>query len=212
MNPLRQARAAIYDAVITGMTARWYAAVLRRLAPGSRILDVGIGTAAALLAHAPRLVETDVHIVGIDIDADYIERARAEVRRHHLEERVAIRLESVYDHGGGPYDAIYFSGSFMLLPDPAGALRRVLASLRSDGRVYFTQTFERQPSPWLEALKPWLRWLTTIDFGRVTYETDFRHVVGDAGLEILEVETLHAGARRDEVLVVAAAATRGSST
>jgi hypothetical protein len=37
---------------------------------------------------------------------------------------------------------------------------------------YSTQTFEEKKNVALEVLKPWLGWLTTIDFGPVNYEQD----------------------------------------
>jgi SAM-dependent methyltransferase len=116
---LGRARSALYDAVIVGMTAGWYRAVLGRLPPGCRLLDVGIGTGAALLANADLLVRKDVRVTGVDVDAAYVARCRGAVVRHGLEDRIAVRLESIDVHGGGPYDAVYFSGSFMLLPAPA---------------------------------------------------------------------------------------------
>ena len=67
----------IYDAVILHMTKVWYAVVLRRLPRGASLLDIGIGTASALLANAPLLDSQDVSIVGIDYDAPYIDAARA---------------------------------------------------------------------------------------------------------------------------------------
>jgi hypothetical protein len=39
-------RAFIYDAIILRMTEKWYRTVLERLADGSIILDIGIGTAS----------------------------------------------------------------------------------------------------------------------------------------------------------------------
>ena len=39
----------IYDVIIIHMTEKWYAAVLARLPKGARVLDVGIGTATALV-------------------------------------------------------------------------------------------------------------------------------------------------------------------
>jgi len=203
MHPLHHLRASIYDAVIVGMTAGWYRAVLARLAPGCRLLDIGIGTGAALLANAQLLTEKNIHVTGVDIDTAYVERCRSEVERRDFSRHVEARLESIYDHRGGPYDAAYFSGSFMLLPAPAAALRHVATLLAPGGRLYFTQTFERRRSRLMEFAKPLLRLVTTIDFGQVTYETDFRRAVADGGLVLEELAVLHEGSSRASVLAVA---------
>ena len=205
MDVLGRARARIYDAAIVPMTAVWYRAVLARLPPGCRLLDVGIGTGGALLANADLVVARDVRVTGVDVDAAYVERCVREVARHELGDRIEARRQSVYDHRGGPYDCAYFSGSFMLLPDPPQALRHVRSLLVPGGRMYFTQTFEHEPSPGLEAVKPLLRLVTTIDFGRVTYEASFRRALADAGIEIDALEILASGPRRSAVLAVARA-------
>jgi SAM-dependent methyltransferase len=200
---IQRTRGAIYDAAIVGMTAAWYRAVLERLPVACRLLDIGIGTGSALLANAALLAEKDLHVTGVDIDAAYIERCRAAVARARLGDRIEVRLESIYDHRGGPYGAAYFSASFMLLPDPAGALRHVGSLLAPGGRLYFTQTFEHERSRAVELVKPLLRLVTTIDFGRVTYEPEFRRALSEGGAEIETFETLTAGARRSNVLAVA---------
>lgn len=185
------------------MTAGWYRAVLVRLPRGCRLLDVGIGTGAALLAHAELLRDRDVRVTGVDVDATYLERCRRAVAETRLEDRVTVRLESIDAHRGGPYDAVYFSGSFMLLPEPAATLRRVGSLLAGDGAVYFTQTFEHRRSRLLELAKPLLSLVTSIDFGRVTYEPEFRATIAAAGFELVELETLTQGARRAALLAVA---------
>lgn len=196
-------RAKLYDTVIVGMTAAWYRAVLAELPSGCHLLDIGIGTGSALLANRDLVVDHDLHVTGIDIDRDYVERCRDSVHRAGLDDRVEARLESVYEHTGGRYGAAYFSGSFMLLPDPAGALHHIAGLLDANARVYFTQTFEHAPSPWLERIKPALRWLTTIDFGRVTYEEEFRRSVTAGGFTIESTVVLDEGRRRSAVLVTA---------
>lgn len=206
-NPFQQLRASIYDALIVGMTAGWYRAVLERLPPGCRLLDVGIGTGAALLANADLLTAKGIRVTGVDIDAAYVQRCQSEVHRRGFEPTVQARLESVYDHRGGPYDAAYFSGSFMLLPDPAAALRHVTSLLEPGSRLFFTQTFERERSRLLELTKPLLKRVTTIDFGQVTYEEDFRRAVADAGLVVEEFAVLGGGGNRHAALVVARSAT-----
>ncbi len=196
-------RAWLYNAAIHRMTAPWYREVLARLPQGCRLLDVGIGTGSALLANAALLVDRDIRVTGVDIDAAYVEACRRAVAAAGLEDRIEARLESVYDHRGGPYDAVYFSASFMLLPDPGAALAHVCSLLAPAGRLYFTQTFEERRSVLVERVKPLLRALTSIDFGRVTYEDDFRAVLADGGVAIDEMQTLHASARRSGRLVVA---------
>ena len=200
---MRGIRSAVYDALILRLTARWYAAVLEQLPAGAHVLDVGVGTAGALLANAGQLRERDLRVTGVDIDGDYIERARRRVAASAVADRVTLRHESVYDHHGGPYDAVYFSASFMLLPEPERALRHGCKLLRPGGRLVFTQTIQRRRAPWLERLKPMLRRLTSIDFGRVTYEEPFRAQLRAAGLELERFETLAEHGGRASCLVLA---------
>ncbi|HEV7734874.1 MAG TPA: class I SAM-dependent methyltransferase [Candidatus Binatia bacterium] len=194
-------RARLYDLLIVPLTSSWYDAVLGRLPAGSRLLDVGIGTGGALLAHADRLRRQDLSVIGVDIDADYVAHCAREIERHGVADRVAVCLESIYDHHGGPYDAAYFSGSFMLLPDPPAAVRHVATLLAPGGYIYFTQTFEHERSRVLEVVKPMLRRITTVDFGRVTYEADFERALAAAGGNCEERVVLHAGRRRSALLL-----------
>ena len=202
MGVVQRGRAAIYDAAIVGMTAAWYRAVLTRVPQGCRLLDIGIGTGSALLANSEAIVDKQLRITGVDVDAAYVARCNRAVARGGLANRIEARHESIYDHRGGPYDAAYFSASFMLLPDPPAALRHVRSLLADGSPVYFTQTFEHARSRAVELVKPLLRLVTTIDFGRVTYESDFRRALAAGGLNVEEMETLHASPRRSAILAV----------
>lgn len=200
---LARMRAPLYDAALLPLTARWYRAVLERLPPGARLLDIGVGTAGALCRNADIVRNQRLSVLGIDIDADYVARAEAAVRKAGLSSQVEIRLQSVYDCTDAPFHAAYFSASFMLLPDPVAALRQILGQLHEpDGRVYFTQTFQERPSPLLERAKPLLKRVTTIDFGQVTYEQDFRDATAQAGMELLELLELGRHGNRSYRLAV----------
>jgi len=183
-------RAWIYDKAILGLTTRWYQQVLGRLPEGAHLLDVGIGTGGALAKNASLLDERDLRVTGVDIDPDYVKKAQRRMSDAGLSSRVDVRLESIYDHRGGPYDAVYFSASFMLLPEPAAALEHVSELLAEGGRIYFTQTFQDRPSRVMERVKPMLKRATTIDFGRVTYEADFRQVVAKGGVALEELSVM----------------------
>jgi len=196
-------RSFIYDTLILGLTSRWYAEVLRRVPEGAALLDVGIGTAGALLANSDLVERKRLRVVGIDVDADYIARARRRLGGSPVADLVEVRIESVYDHRGGPYDAVYFSGSFMLLPEPERALRHCSALLSPGGRIFFTQTIQKQPARWMEILKPMLKRVTSIDFGRVTYEDAFRAQLRAATLELEELTTVAQHGSRASCIAVA---------
>jgi SAM-dependent methyltransferase len=202
-------RSFIYDTLILGLTSRWYAAVLERVPDGAALLDVGIGTAGALLANADLVKQKRLRVTGIDIDADYVQRAQQRIRDSPVTDRAEVRLESVYDHRDGPYDAVYFSASFMLLPEPERALRHCSALLNPGGRIFFTQTIQKRRARWMEILKPMLKRVTSIDFGHVTYEDDFRAQLRAAGLELEEFTILaHHGGRASCLAVAGPTGTR----
>lgn len=202
-------RSLIYDTLILRLTSRWYAEVLRRVPEGAALLDVGIGTAGALLANAAVVERKGLRVTGIDIDADYVEHARRRLRDSPLRGCAEVRLESVYDHRGGPYDAVYFSGSFMLLPQPEQALRHCGALLVPGGRIFFTQTIQMRRARWAELIKPMLKRVTSIDFGRVTYRDEFEAQIRAGGLELEELTTLaRHGSRASCIAVARVAGTR----
>lgn len=183
-------RSLIYDSLLPRLTSQWYREVLERVPEGASMLDVGVGTGRALLDNADLVQEKGLRVTGVDIDADYIERARKRLAGSALSDRVGVRLESVYDHRGEPYDAVYFSASFMLLPEPVEALRHCRDLLAPGGCFYFTQTIHQRRVRWLEFLKPMLKHVTSADFGRVTYEEGFRNELAAGGLELEEFITL----------------------
>lgn len=195
-------RAWIYDNTFRKVTDSWYRHVLDRLEPGSLLLDVGIGTAGALSRSAARVQEKDIRVVGVDIDADYLRRARRNVDRAGLSDRVRLHQISIFDFQERGFDAAYFSASFMLMPDPPGVLRHITSLLAPGGRVFFTQTFEERRSPLVEKVKPLLHRVTTIHFGQVTYEADFLATIAECGHEVVEHTVLSSNRVRSARLVV----------
>ena len=58
----------VYDVMIVHMTKKWYAAVLSRLKPGQRVLDIGIGTASALVENKAAMLAGKLRFVGVDYE------------------------------------------------------------------------------------------------------------------------------------------------
>jgi hypothetical protein len=72
----------------------------------------------------------------------------------------------------------------------APLLTRPSPASHPGGQILCTQTFQKEPNRALEISKPLLKFLTTIDFGNVTYEPDFYAAVKRAGLQVLYSSTV----------------------
>ncbi|KAF0690904.1 Aste57867_17767 [Aphanomyces stellatus] len=179
-------RGKVYDFVIVKMTTDWYREVLDLLPLNSRLLDVGIGTGMALLHNKAILAKSAIHVDGVDYDKDYIIDCKKNVTAYGLDTSVRVVHASIYDYTSTElYDAVYFSGSLMIMPDPVAALRHTANLLAPNGRIYVTQTIQTQKSWATEVGKPLLKFITTIDFGHVTYEDELLRAIADAGLKVL---------------------------
>ena len=195
-------RAWIYNRALLPLTSKWYAAVLERLPDGARLLDVGIGTGGALIRNQETLRAKNVEVVGIDIDEDYVRQCQKSIDKNNLSDIVRVELQSVYDFNEGDFDAIYFSASFMLLPDPDSAPRACQRALRPkrsavlhpDHRGVALEVDGEGKAP---AQK-----LTSIDFGKVTYENDFLATMASGGVALIENTSLGGNKARSYRLFV----------
>ncbi|KAL7532204.1 hypothetical protein ACHAXR_004491 [Thalassiosira sp. AJA248-18] len=200
-----KAKSFVYDIVILRMTEKWYRTVLERLDDGSIVLDVGIGTGGALLRCTDLIESKDLKIVGIDIDDAYVQAGKSSVQQAGLSDRISIDRVNVYEGNekimklaqklgatanaeGQFVDAVYFSGSFSLLPDPVKALQLVSTFVKATGKgeaIYITQTYQRTTPLFFSYLKPLLKYATTIDFGQLVREGDVLQMFKDSGLEVV---------------------------
>ncbi|KAL9187916.1 hypothetical protein ACHAXT_006294 [Thalassiosira profunda] len=205
-----RAKSFVYDAIILNMTEKWYRAVLNRLDDGTLLLDVGIGTGGALLRCQDLIEAKNLKVVGIDIDAAYVEAGRASVEQAGLSDRISLNRVNVYEgseillqlaekmgataNDGECFDAIYFSGSFSLLPDPVKALQLVSKLVKGNnnkdaggGRIFITQTYQRKTPFFLPYVKPLLKYATTIDFGQLIREEQVLQTFNESGgLDVVE--------------------------
>lgn len=207
-----RARSFIYDKAIAPVTSTWYYELLQHLPEGSHLLDIGIGTGASLVANSSVLRAKEITVEGVDYESAYVTACKSAVSKAGLGKYVTVHRANIYDFspkGDRLFDNVYFSGSFMVLPRPVEALKKVIDLMvdREDGRIYFTQTFELKKNKWMEWLKPKLQRLTSIDFGQVTYEEDFEEILHQGGVVIEKSEVIEDGNRvegvRESRLIVA---------
>ena len=81
---------------------------------------------------------------------------------------------------------IFFSFSFMLMPDQLKALevsKRILDK-SEESRIAMVLTLNQNKNSLLSWIKPLIKRWTTVDFGNVIYEDDLFSVFDSAGLEV----------------------------
>eukprot|EP01084_Bolivina_argentea_P053912 98904_1 len=187
----------IYDILLVQLTVRFYKEVLERLDENAILLDVGIGTGTSLLKSKDIIIQKNLQIIGVDYDEDYIKQCVKNIKQYKLENNVTAVHKSIYDYNKSldmKFDAIYFSSSLMIMPDPAQALTHCVSMFKNkkNNKIYVTQTFEECKNIMLEFIKPLMKFFTTIDFGSITYFNDFRNTLDKAKLKIVENKKLGA--------------------
>jgi len=183
----------IYDTVITKRLTKYtYYKLFDKMQPRldkyKRILDVGTGTGEALFSIIDRFPK-DTQVVAIDIDKNYIKKATELFKNQR---NVRVREQDFYELAETKerYDAIIFSSSFMLMPDTKRALDIAKSMLTPGGKIFFLMTLYAKKKKYIEKIKPYLKYYTTIDFGNITYEWEFEDLLTGNGLNILHKERL----------------------
>lgn len=145
--------AAVYDAVFGGVSGwgrRRAAAEVNRL-PGSRVLEVGVGTGLALPHYRP-----EKRIVGIDLSAEMLAIAQTRVAREHLS-NVSTLLEmdaEATSFPSGSFDIAVAMFVASVVPNPHRLLSEMRRVVRPGGHILFVNHFaaERGPRWWVERM------------------------------------------------------------
>src|SRR5436305_5250281 len=103
------------------------------IAPGDRILEVGVGTGINACLY-PR----DCRVTGIDLSAPMLEKARERfarkgIRNVRLDEMDAAALKFAAD----TFDIVYAPYVISVVPDPIAVVHEMIRVCRPGGRVVF---------------------------------------------------------------------------
>ena len=148
--------AAIYDTVFGGVSAwgrRRAVAEVNRL-PGTRVLEVGVGTGLALPHY-----RSEMRITGIDLSAEMLDRARTRVAREHLSNVTGL-LEmdaEATNFTAGSFDIAVAMFVASVVPNPRRLLAEMRRVVRPGGHILFVNHFAAEGGPrwWAErALAP----------------------------------------------------------
>lgn len=182
-------RNCLYKWIIHDATNYCYSNCLDYFHNNSSILDVGIGNGLMLKTYHPLIKAKGLSIIGLDINKSYLNHCDELIHTYGLYRYIRIRNKPVEIYEPEEetlFDFILFSMSFMLMHDQRQVIDRVKAWLKPNGKIVFFQTFFKGKFRIMEIIKPRLKYITSIDFGMVTYETDFKALLKDKKLKIIE--------------------------
>jgi SAM-dependent methyltransferase len=118
-------------------------------AAGERVLDIGCGCGATLLALADRVAPTG-SVFGVDISAPMLARARERIEGRRLA-NVATTQSDAATHAFAPgaFDLAFSRFGVMFFDDPTGAFANIRTALAGAGRLAFACWTAPQDNPWL---------------------------------------------------------------
>jgi phosphatidylethanolamine/phosphatidyl-N-methylethanolamine N-methyltransferase len=145
--------AGIYDAAFGGVSgwARSRAVAEVNRIPGTRVLEMGVGTGLALPRYAP-----EKRITGIDLSTEMLARARARVAERRLTNVDAL-LELDAEQTGfetGSFDLAVAMFVASVVPHPRRLIAEMRRVVRPGGHILFVNHFaaERGPRWWVERM------------------------------------------------------------
>ena len=156
----------VYDRVFTGVFFPRIQRVIRDLgiAPGARVLEVGVGTGLALEAYP-----THCKVVGIDLAPDMLARAQRKVDRHgwrHID--LAVGDAQALDFPDESFDVVTSFHVVSVVPDSHRMMREMVRVCAPGGTIVIINHFrsERPLIAWMvDRLDPITRklgWRTTL--------------------------------------------------
>lgn len=153
--------AGVYDAVFGGVSAygrRRAVAEVNRL-PGTRVLEVGVGTGLAL----PRY-RGDKRVVGIDLSREMLEKAAERVREERLGQVVGLAEMDAerMAFADGAFDIAVAMFTASVVPDARRLYAEMSRVVRPGGHLLFVNHFAAEDGPrwWVErAMAPLSRLL-----------------------------------------------------
>jgi ubiquinone/menaquinone biosynthesis C-methylase UbiE len=104
------------------------------LAPGDSVLEVGCGTGANLDRLVAAVGPAGM-VTGVDLSPGMLARAEALRRRGGWANVTLLERDAGSLDGPDRFDAVLFSLSYSVLPDPLGTLNAVWERLRPGGRI-----------------------------------------------------------------------------
>lgn len=170
----------VYDRIFTNVFTKRIDRVIRsmHLEPGSRVLEVGVGTGLSLTAYPPHC-----DVLGVDLAEDMLSRAQRKVERQGWEHvELAVGDAQALDFPDESFDYVTSFHVVSVVPDPRQMMREMARVCRPGGRLVIINHF-RSPrkivASVVDRLDPITRrlgWRTTLDATDLLEEVELEDV------------------------------------
>jgi ubiquinone/menaquinone biosynthesis C-methylase UbiE len=165
------------------------------ITPDVRVLDVGCGCGATTI-EVGKLLGPSGHVLGLDISAPMLARAR-ELAPKHAPIEFALADATVHKFEAASFDLLISRFGVMFFADPVASFSNLRTALKHGGRVVFACWREPRQNPWMMVpLKaayqhvPKLPQMAPHDPGPFAFaEEDWvRHILTSAGFSSVTLE------------------------
>lgn len=184
------ARGIVYDSTIGYFYTQYVMQkVLDQIPEGSRILDIGIGTGYAHYRNQHIIKEKNLVIVGIDIDAEYVKRAKHTMIDAGLDQNVKLIVADVYDvEFDQGFDFVIFSDSYAVIPDVHQMISHCEKFLGENGKVIITSTLFDQYNQYIDWVKQRIGSVSSVEFGEMKLKHTLINYAKQRALDQSDIE------------------------
>ena len=178
--------ASVYDLIFGPTLHPGRLVALKRMAitPGTRILEVGVGTGINTSLY-PRTCT----VTGIDLSTSMLAKARERVSREALTNVRLLEMDAAnMDFADESFDIVYAPYLISVVPDPVRVVKEMRRVCKKGGRIIVLNHF-RSPNPilsWVERLISPL----TVHIG-FTADLDLPGFLTQAGLKPISIEKVN---------------------
>lgn len=152
--------------------------------PGTRVLEVGVGTGINLGMY-PR----DCQVTGIDFSASMLEKARERMRKKELANVRLLQMDAAdLKFPDGSFDIVYAPYLISVVPDPVRVAQEMRRVSRPGGRIIFLNHF-LSPNPILSRIERLISPMT-IHIGFKS-DLDLPAFLAQAGLKPVSIEKVN---------------------
>lgn len=171
-------------------TPNLFYSVLKELPPSSTILDFGCGSGVCYknIDTMNLIIKSDFKITGIDINELAIHKFKERVNSNSLENRINLKYGDIFTmEFNEKFDYIILSESAPLLSKEF--MIKIIFHiknnlLKSGGKIIFINNLIENPQFVARFIKPNLKYVTTIDFGRVITKDEFFNLALDNKMKL----------------------------